>query len=126
MRKIAIFATLLACVAFAAESLTVDKLVKKAAENDGKVVTVTGEVSQFTEKTSKKGNKYTTFVLKGENTTANGYCQGHLEKKPKNGDKVEITGKFTKEKKLADFTVKNEVNFTKEEGKPYGLKIVTK
>jgi len=123
MRRLSLLLLAVTATAFAAAPLTVDGLNKKAAELNGKVVTVVGEVSQFTEKTSKAGNKYTTFVLKGENSTANGYTQGHLSPKPKNGDTVEVTGTFLREKKLKDFTVKNEVNFTKVEGKPFGLKI---
>ncbi len=126
MRKLMLLMVAMTATSFAAAPLTVDGLHKKSAELDGKVVSVTGEVSNFTEKTSKAGNKYTTFVLKGENSVANGYTQGHLDPKPKNGDIVEITGTYLKEKKLKDFTVKHEVNFTKVQGKPFGLKITKK
>jgi len=126
MRKLSILLVALTATALASAPLTVDGLLKKASEHDGKAVSVKGEVSTFTEKTSRAGNKYTTFVLKGENSVANAYSQGHLDPKPKNGDMVEITGIYLKEKKLKDFTVKNEVNFTKVEGKPYGLKITKK
>lgn len=115
-----------AVVAFAAEALTVDKLVKNADENNNKDVTVTGTVSRYTPKTSQAGNKYTNFVLKGENSTANVYFRNHLEgdAAPKDGDTVEVTGTFRKEKRVNDsFTVKNEIDATKKDGKKYGVKI---
>ena len=112
-------------LAFAVETLTVDKLVQQRETLDGKTVTVTGVVSNFAAKTSKAGNKYTTFTLKGSNTTLSAYTQGHIEKAPNNGDEVEITGSFRKEKVVnPDFTVKNEVDFTEKKNTKYGIKIV--
>jgi hypothetical protein len=115
-----------ATLALAAAALTVDGVVKDRDKHDGKTVTVRGEVSEFRERTSRAGNKYTTFVLKGENSTINAYSRGALEKGPKNGDTIEITGQFRKEKKVNDnFTVRNEVDFSKSrENEKNGFKII--
>ncbi len=126
MKRALIGIVFLAAFAYASEAMTVDKLLKNADTNDGKAVTVTGTVSKFTPKTSQAGNKYTNFTLKGENSTASVYFRGHLEgeKAPKDGDTVEVSGIYRKEKRVNDsFTVKNEIDSTKVEGKPFGVKV---
>lgn len=128
MKRFVFALALLATFAYAADILTVDDVVKNAGKHDGKTLTVTGVVSDYQAKTSRAGNKYTILTLKGKEQTMNAYSRGHLEKAPKKGDTVEITGSFKKEKKVnASYTVKNEVDFTKgtdEKTKKYGLKIV--
>lgn len=113
-------------LAFAADALKVDDLIKNADKHDGKAVTVVGTVVEFNPKTSRAGNKYFTLKLKGKTkeTDLNVYGRGELEKAPKKDDKVEIAGIYRKEKKLSDFTVKNEVDVSPVEGKKHGVKIV--
>lgn len=113
-------------MAFAAEALTVPALLKDADKHDGKGVTVAGKVLEFKQKTSRAGNEYWTLKLKGDkkDENLNVYGRGKLDPAPKKDDKVEVNGVYRKEKKLADFTVKNEVDTSPVEGKKYGLKIV--
>lgn len=115
-----------AAFALAAAALTVDAVVKNRDKHDGKTITAKGEVSDFRERTSRAGNKYTTFVLKGENSTLNVYSRGALEKGPKNGDNIEVTGQFRKEKKVNEnFTVRNEVDISKSRtNEKNGFKII--
>ena len=127
MKRACVLFALVASVAFAAEVLTVDKLIEKADTHNNNDVVVTGKVSDFQAKTSKAGNPYTNFKLKGENTVASVYFQGHMESAPRNGDTVEVTGVYRKEKKVNDsFTVKNEIDATKKQGKKYGVKVTKK
>ena len=113
-------------LAFAAEALTVANLIKDADKHDGKGVTVAGKVIEFKQKTSRAGNAYWTLKLKGEkkDEDLSVYGRGKLDPVPKKDDKVEVNGIYRKEKKLADFTVKNELDTSPVEGKKYGLKIV--
>ena len=108
-------------LAVAADTLTVASLLKNADKYDGKAVTVTGKVLEFKQKTSRAGNAYFTLKLKGD---LNVYGHGKLDPAPAKNDKVEASGMYRKEKKLADFTVKNEVDVSPVEGKKFGLKIL--
>ncbi|HVL39717.1 MAG TPA: hypothetical protein VM328_10045 [Fimbriimonadaceae bacterium] len=119
-----IFATFFAALpAVAGEALSVESVLAKAAELDGKAVTVTGKVLGFKQKTSRAGNAYFTFKLKGgKDEPLNIYSQGKSEKEWKDGDLVVVDGIFRKEKKVQDFVVKNEIDATPKEGKPYGVK----
>lgn len=101
----------LAASAFAAVKLTPETVLKDAAKHDGKKVTVTGKVDDFRARTSRAGNKYFTFKLKGTKESLSIYGRGELKKAPKDGDRVEITGTYRREKKVNDnFTAKNEVD----------------
>ncbi len=108
-------------LAVAADTLTVASLLKNADKYDGKAVTVTGKVLEFKQKTSRAGNAYFTLKLKGDLSV---YGHGKLDPAPAKNDKVEASGMYRKEKKLADFTVKNEVDVSPVEGKKFGLKIL--
>lgn len=128
LARIALFSALaLAAVAFAADKMTPDQVVKDAEKHDGKKVTVTGTVQAFRERTSRAGNDYTTFRVKGSEESVNIYMQGKIEKdKPKNGDTVEVTGRFVKEKKVGEQTFKNEVDISKRLNKEFGVKVTKK
>lgn len=110
--------------AFAATILTPDQVIKDRDKLDTKVVTVRGKVEDFDAKTSKRGNAYTVFKVAGAKQKVNGYLRGHLAKAPKNGDTVEVTGVFRKEKKVGEQTFKDEIDATAERGKPHGVKII--
>lgn len=112
-----------AAVAWAAGS-SVEDLIKSPAKFDEKTVTVKGTVATFVQKTSKKGNPYVVFKLKGKSEQVNVYVRGKLTKPIKDGDVVEVTGVFRKEKKVMDFTVKNEIDATPKEGEKFGVKQV--
>src|SRR5688500_14509451 len=125
------FVALLALCAFAlaAEELTVEALIKDATKLDGKDVAVVGKVEGFRQRTSKIGNAYFTFKLKGKEDSINVYSRGKMDPAIKDGDKVEVKGVYRKEKKLQDFVVKNEIDATPAEGedkekKKFGVKVL--
>lgn len=118
------FILLAAACAFAATVLTPDQVIKEREKLDAKAITVRGKVEDFDAKTSKRGNPYTVFKIAGGKQKVNGYLRGHLAKAPKNGDTVEVTGVFRKEKKVGGQTFKDEIDATAEKGKPYGVKII--
>ncbi len=115
----------LVSVALAASFLTVDAVIKDAKKLNGKEVTVRGKVDAFKAKTSKSGNKYTTFKLKGETKVLNVYLRDHLSPEPKNGYVVEVKGIYRESKKVGEITFKNEVDATKVAGKKFGVKIIS-
>lgn len=120
--SLAIFA--LAITALADGPLSVSALLKAADKHDSREVFVKGKVSKFDQKTSRAGNKYFTLVLKEGEDVLNVYSRGELKPPVKAGDIVEVRGVFRKEKKLRDFTVKNEVDATEMKDKNYGVKKV--
>ncbi|HRI44522.1 MAG TPA: cytochrome c maturation protein CcmE [Fimbriimonadaceae bacterium] len=117
---------LLASAAFAGEQLTVEALLKNAKAHDGKTVAVIGTVTEYNEKTSKRGNPYVTFKLKGTKEVAAVYLQGRLKKACKNGDTVIVEGKFVREKKVGEAVYKNEIDATPAKGAADRVKIVPK
>jgi len=126
MKRALLLLSVLSVAAFAADALTVDKLLKDKDEYDNKDVVVTGTVSEYKQRESRLGNPYVTLKLKGENKVASVYMQGKLEgdAAPKDGDTIEVNGVYRKEKKVNDdFTVKDEIDATKKEKKKYGIKI---
>jgi len=128
-RAALVLGVMVAAVAFAAEVLTVDALLKDKDKHNEKAVTVKGVVSDYKQRESRLGNPYLTFKLKGENKIANIYMRGKLDgdKAPKDGDEVEVMGVYRKEKKVNDsFTTKDEIDASKDAEKPnqkYGVKI---
>jgi cytochrome c-type biogenesis protein CcmE len=111
--------------AIAASKVPLADLLKDPKAYDGKTISVTGAVAEFKQKTSRKGNKYFTFTMKGEEKQVlNVYSQGEAETGIKDGSKVVVTGVFRQEKKVLDFTVKNEIDASKVEGKENGVKLV--
>ncbi|HRF60511.1 MAG TPA: OB-fold nucleic acid binding domain-containing protein [Fimbriimonadaceae bacterium] len=117
---------LFALAALAAAPITVDALIKNVDKHHDKTVTVVGRVADYSEKTSKRGNPYITFLLRGKSETANVFLQGRLKKSLKNGDQVEVTGTFRKEKKVGERTFKNEIDATAEKSKPDNIKSAKK
>lgn len=117
----------LVVVAFAADVAKIADLAKKPEDFDKKVVKVTGTVDKFKAKTSKAGNDYYVFDLKDGKDKIAVYGQGKLEKEPKDGDKVEVEGKFEKEHTInANFSVKNQVTVGGKKGEAPKLKILSK
>lgn len=111
-------------IVLAAEKTKVVDLLDNPTKFDGKSVSVSGTVKKFKAKESKAGNKYFTFDLIQEDETVHVYGQGELDPAPKNGDKVELTGKFAKLKKVGDLEFKNEIDITPKKGEKYALKIL--
>lgn len=123
IRALGLAALTLATVAIASTPITTDKLIDKAKDFDGKTVTVSGKVADYIEKTSKKGNPYITFKLKGVKQSASVYLRGRLQKAVKNGDAVLVTGMFRREKKVGEMTFRNEIDASVEKGKPDNVKL---
>lgn len=94
------------------------------AKHDKKVVTVIGKIDKYEEKTSKSSKKpYTVFVLVEGKAKVNVYMHGHPKSKFKDGDKVEVTGKYQKEKKIKDLVFKNEIDCSNDVVKTNGVKL---
>jgi hypothetical protein len=88
--------------------ITTEKIVTDKDSYDGKEVSVKGSVSNLKFKTSKSGNKYTTFVLVGESgVRINVIILEHP--KVKAGQKVRVTGVYRKVKKTAHRNYYNEI-----------------
>jgi hypothetical protein len=115
-----------AAIALAADKVALDVLLADTAKYDEKVITVAGAASSFKAKVSKKGNAYFTFRLKGKGDGfLSVYGQGKLDKEPKPGQQVEVTGTFRKEKDMRDFVVKNEIDVSPaKEGEKPGVKLI--
>lgn len=114
-----------AALALAASFLTVDAVMKDPKKHNAKDIVVRGRVSDFNERTSQRGTKYTTFKLRGDKQTLSVYVREHLAKKPKNGDVVEVNGVFRETKNVGQRVFKNEIEATKKEGKKYGVRIIS-
>jgi hypothetical protein len=75
---------------------TVTEILASPDKYDGKVVMVEGKASSIKEKTSKKGNAYTTFKITQKGNTLSVFTFGELT--IKNGDTVRVEGKYQKVK----------------------------
>ncbi|MBV6456992.1 MAG: hypothetical protein HONBIEJF_00097 [Fimbriimonadaceae bacterium] len=115
---------LLPLFSMAADVVKVEALLKSPDKFHEKVVTAKGKVTKFEAKVSKKGNPYNLFQLADGKGTVNIYVRGKLAKPLKDGQTVEVTGTFRKEKKLRDFTVKNEIDASPGSDKQIGVKVL--
>lgn len=130
LHTIPVLALLVVGTAIAQNSvLSPDAVVKDAAKYDGKTITVRGQVLDFKQKTSKKGNPYFVFKLATQDkaNAFNVYGHGTLEPALKEKAKVEVTGKFAKEKTVSTFTIKNEIDVSgKDKDSKPGVKVLDK
>lgn len=121
------FGLLLAAFALAIDKISITELLKEAKAYSGKTIETSGVVESFKQKTSRAGNKYFTFKLRVSDkdpASINVYSQGEAEETVKDGAKVKVIGVFRDEKKVMDFTVKNEVDATKVKDKENGVKVL--
>jgi len=111
--------------ASAAEKASVKDIIKDGSKFDKKVVTTTGKVAKFEQRTSRAGNSYFVFEVVEEKDKAkvNVYGRGKLDLAVKNGDSVEVTGYYRLEKKVGNQTFRNEIEVKLDEKKP-PIKIV--
>jgi RecG-like helicase len=117
---------LIAAVVLAAPvKTTVAELVKSPEKFDGKEIIVSGKVKAHHQKQSRRGNAYTVFKLVDGKKEISVYMRSHAAAKAKanNGDTVQLTGIFKKEKTIGSVVFRNEIDVTKKTGKPYGVKI---
>lgn len=115
-------ACLTATLGFVEERLSPSSLLKQADAKNEKMVVVSGKVTDFSQKVSRAGNPYFVFKLKEGESVVSVYGRGNAATEIKDGVKVLATGIFRKEKKVGDFTVKNEVDVSKTKDKPYGVR----
>lgn len=123
-RLIALTALLVFTFAVAADKASVTSLAKDPAKFDNKVVVAVGKVAKFKAKTSRAGNKYYTFDLEEGKEHVAVYGRGELAPTPKDGDKVEVTGLFAKERKSGSAVFTNEIDATHKDGDKNGVKLV--
>ena len=103
-------------------SAKVSEVLRDPAKYDGKAVAVKGIVADLKAKTSKAGNDYYTFdLVEGKDSLAV-YGQGKLDKALKGGDKVTVTGRYAKERKVGSRTFKNEIDASVRLDKSFGVK----
>lgn len=127
MKRVLVLGALAVAALAMAATISVDTLLKNKNKYDGKDVVVSGKVAEYKARTSRAGNPYITFKLRGASATANIYLRGKLEGNaaPKDGDKVEVSGVYRKEKKVSEnFTSKDEIDASPVEKKKFGVKIV--
>ncbi len=123
LRQIVIISLLGLVLGAHGQAITVDELIRQSAKYDGKAVAVKGKVDHFLAKTSKRGNEYIVFRLKGETESASVFMRGKLAKPFKGGDAVIASGIFRKDKKMGDQAYQNEIDASPESGKDYGVKL---
>ncbi len=111
-------------LALAAGGLTPADIVKAPEKYDGKVVKVRGIVKNFKAKTSKSGNDYLVFELTAGSDKVAVYSHGKLVKALKDGDKVEVEGKFSKLKTVGKATFKNEIDCSGKKGEKPNISAV--
>ena len=94
-----------------ASEATIEKILSSKETYHGKEVSVSGKVSNLRRKTSKIGNPYTTFSLVGgSGGIINVYFRGHTQ--VNEGKSAKVTGIYRKEKRVGEYTFKNEIEAT--------------
>ena len=103
---------------------TVAELTKDGAKFDRQLVTVTGKADAYRARTSKAGNPYFTFDLVEDGKTVHVFGYGALSPEPKDGAKVEVTGKFAATKRVGTSEIKNEVDASGKRGESAKVKLL--
>ncbi len=100
-------------------------LIGDLAKYDKQTVTVVGKVDKYQERVAKSSQKpYTVFDLNDGKHNVHVYLKGRPGTKVKNGDKVKVTGVYTKEKTVGSQTFKNEIDASSDKVKTNGVKPV--
>jgi len=106
-----------ATAVFAAIETTITEVSGNRELYDGKEISVLGTVANLRLKTSKAGNDYTTFSIKGDTgDSINVFIWKH--RKLKEGQKVRVTGMYRKAKKVGRYTFNNEIEATEVKSLP--------
>lgn len=111
-----VFLVMCAPAAPADQGISVHALIQDPAKYDGKVVTVVGTITAYRERVSNAGNPYTTFRLAdGDEFVAvfSWNKQGFS-----NGQRVRVTGTFSKIREAGTSPVGNEIQAYRIEGLP--------
>ena len=96
-------------------------LLTRPSAHDGKTVRLSGTVADAKNKVSKRGNPYTTFSLAAGGQKVSIYLRGHLEPPIQDGERLTVTGVFSAVRKVGTMTVKDQVDASAVEGRPYDV-----
>ncbi len=86
---------------------TIAEIIANPDMFDGKMVSVEGKVQYLNQKTSQKGNPYTTFRISQENKRLAVHSFGKLSLK--DGDYAKVVGRYQILKYSGQFYIKNEI-----------------
>jgi hypothetical protein len=86
----------------------VASILANPAQFDGQTVTVRGSAMSVKPTVSRRVNPYTTSQLQDGGSIITVYTRGHPSNR--NGDRVEVTGVFQKEKHVGQYTFHNEID----------------
>jgi hypothetical protein len=95
-----------AATAFAPAQISA--LLANPTSFDSQHLSVTGAIAQLAEKTSRRGNDYTTFDLCDGTSSVHVYSYGHP--KLTNGQTLTVSGKFFADKHVGSLDFKNELD----------------
>ncbi|HET9392650.1 MAG TPA: hypothetical protein VFO29_03850 [Candidatus Rubrimentiphilum sp.] len=101
------FVLLAASPAPSASPTPIATILAAPASFDGQHVTVNGTIQQLSERTSRRGNDYTTFDL-CDGSCVHVYSYGHP--KLSNGQTLTVSGKFFADKHVGNADFKNEID----------------
>jgi hypothetical protein len=100
---------LLVAVPLIAQSkVSVTDLMTNIDKYDHQLVSVSGTVTEYQERVSRRGNPYTVFKLQDGGQSVSIYSRSTLGLA--NGTKVNVEGLFWKVKKVGQYTFYNEIN----------------
>lgn len=85
---------------------SIDDIAANPATFDGKHVAVTGTANDVKQKTSRRGNDYTTFQI-CQTKCLGVYAHGHVN--VDNGATVTVTGDFAASRSMGSFTITNQI-----------------
>ena len=91
----------------AQQLLTISVLLQHSDQYDGKVVSITGAVTAYSERVSARGNAYTTFRVEEGGASVSVFAREHQGLH--NGLQVRVTGTFEKVKRVGRYTFYNEI-----------------
>ena len=108
MFGVAVLLVLLTVPAVLAQQLlTISVLLQHSDQYDGKVVSITGAVTAYSERVSARGNAYTTFRVEEGGASVSVFAREHQGLH--NGLRVRVTGTFDKVKRVGRYTFYNEI-----------------
>lgn len=88
---------------------TVSEILSNPDNYDGKMIQVEGKIGSLRFKTSKKGNAYTTLMIKdSSNAVLNVFSFGTLSLKK--NDSVVVIGRYQKVKHVGSYSFYNEID----------------
>lgn len=118
LSKISFILFLLPVILLASPSkVKISEVIKNPDKYDNRIISVEGYIEDIKQKISQKGNKYTTFSISdGEDNYLKVFLwgwEGIEEQNIKEGDKVEVEGKFQKIKYVGRYRFYNEIEAIK-------------